>query len=184
MNRMLQELLRWQKTSFALPSHRWTDWVRSLNRGRDRIIVRQQTLTMNLERRYPLIHIYQRWQRQTWQLLPQINLSIGSILREIERRKEATFWFERRQDKFASIPLLTNTNNSILRLEPNYLIRSFASPISIQPSPLQQAFNRLERSLATTHLYRSELVRESQKIIQRVIRGRQRLEEQMALLNK
>jgi hypothetical protein len=179
MNGMLQEVLRWQRSAVDLPSHRWVAWAESLNRGRDRISVRQQALTMNLEQRYPLVRIYQHWQRQTWQLIPQINLSISSILQALERRESSTFWFERRQDRLAPIPLLTTANTSVLRLEQNYSIQKIAALVPTQPSPLQRVFNRLDRATEIAHLHQSALVRESQNVIQRVVRDRQRLEERI-----
>jgi hypothetical protein len=176
---MLQEVLRWQRAAVDLPSQRWLAWAESINRGRDRVFLRQPALTMNLEQRYPLVRIYQQWQRLSWQLLPQINLSIGSILQEIEKHKSTTFWLERRPEKFSSTPLLTTVNTSVLRLEQNRSQPAIASRIVIQPSPLQQVFNRLERTTEITHRYHSAFVRESQRIVQRVVSDRQRLEERI-----
>ncbi|MBF2007553.1 MAG: hypothetical protein IGS49_19375 [Chlorogloeopsis fritschii C42_A2020_084] len=179
MNKMLQEVLRWQRTTLALPSQRWLAWAESLNRGRDRLSLLQGLLTMSLEQRYPLVRIYQQWQTQTWQLLPQINLSISSILREIERRESSTSWLERIQDQSSPISLQTRVNTSILRLEQNHSIPAIASVISIQPSPVQQVFNRLEPAMQISYLHHSAFVQQSQKIVQRVVRDRQRLEERV-----
>jgi hypothetical protein len=67
----------------------------------------------------------------------------------------------------------------VLRLEQNYSIQKIAALVPTQPSPLQQVFNRLDRATEIAHLHQSALVREIQRIVQRVVRDRQRLEERV-----
>jgi hypothetical protein len=92
MNRMMSEVLRWQRPPGGRRfSHRWTDWARALTERYAWIAIRRPGLALALVHPWaPIYRFCQRWEQRAWTYAPRLHLAISLLPGQTGRERSPT----------------------------------------------------------------------------------------------